>query len=156
VYYWTDSQTVIKYINNDTARFQTFVANRIALIRDGSQPNQWNYVETHDNPADDCSRGVKADNLINSKRWTRGPEFLYKSKYQWPKTTIKHTTEDMSNDPEIKRKCTVNAILTEESAETMEKLLSYLSSWYKLRRAVAWIIKIQDQEVPIPQDKAKA
>jgi hypothetical protein len=28
-YFWTDSQTVIKYINNDTARFQTYVANRV-------------------------------------------------------------------------------------------------------------------------------
>ena len=32
--FWTDSQTVLKYINNDTKRFHTFVANRVASIRE--------------------------------------------------------------------------------------------------------------------------
>jgi len=32
--FWTDSQTVLKYINNETKRFHTFVANRVASIRE--------------------------------------------------------------------------------------------------------------------------
>ncbi|KAL7870670.1 hypothetical protein SRHO_G00081670 [Serrasalmus rhombeus] len=30
--FWTESQTVLKYIANDSARFKTFVANRVLLI----------------------------------------------------------------------------------------------------------------------------
>ena len=41
IYFWTDSMSVLRYINNSTTRFHTFVANRIAVIRDGSEPTQW-------------------------------------------------------------------------------------------------------------------
>lgn len=34
--FWTDSTSVLKYIKNENRRFQTFVANRIATIRDNS------------------------------------------------------------------------------------------------------------------------
>ena len=54
IFYWTDSRTVLRYINNETTRFHTFVANRIAVIHDGSNPNQWSYVPSELNPA---SRG---------------------------------------------------------------------------------------------------
>ena len=58
-YFWTDSQTVLRYIHNTTARFQTFVANRLAVIQDGSSPDQWHYVKSSLNPADAGSRGLK-------------------------------------------------------------------------------------------------
>ncbi|XP_078608417.1 uncharacterized protein LOC144880226 [Branchiostoma floridae x Branchiostoma japonicum] len=56
-HFWTDSTTVLKYINNETSRFHTFVANRLATIRQVSSPRQWRYVESGLNPADDASRG---------------------------------------------------------------------------------------------------
>ena len=39
VTYWTDSMIVLKYIANETRRFVTFVANRVAAIRQESEPN---------------------------------------------------------------------------------------------------------------------
>lgn len=38
--FWTDSTTVLRYIANDSARFKTFVANRVSLIRDHTQVSQ--------------------------------------------------------------------------------------------------------------------
>jgi hypothetical protein len=32
VMFWTDSMVVLQYINNESKRFQTFVANRLAVI----------------------------------------------------------------------------------------------------------------------------
>ena len=43
---WTDSTCVIRYIENEEKRFTTFVANRVAAIREQSLPKQWHYVET--------------------------------------------------------------------------------------------------------------
>ncbi|XP_072042128.1 uncharacterized protein [Amphiura filiformis] len=142
-YFWTDSQTVIKYINNDTARFHTFVANRVALIRDGSQPHQWKYVGTSSNPADDCSRGLAVDCFLKNRRWTDGPDFLHKAENQWPKTTIGNSAEELADDPEVKKKLVVNTALTEEATDTMEKLLTRFSSWYQLCRCVAWILRVK-------------
>ena len=62
-FFWTDSTCVLRYIENQEKRFQTFVANRVATIHDASSPSQWKYVNTQDNPADDTSRGVPADSL---------------------------------------------------------------------------------------------
>ncbi|TWW61438.1 hypothetical protein D4764_04G0000850 [Takifugu flavidus] len=50
--FWTDSTTVLKYIDSETARYKTFVANRITLIREATKPSQWRYVRTSQNPAD--------------------------------------------------------------------------------------------------------
>ena len=49
--FWTDSTTMLKYIKNETKRFQTFVANRISLVRDATDVSQWRYVGTKENPA---------------------------------------------------------------------------------------------------------
>lgn len=57
--FWTDSTTVLGYLTNESARFKTFVANRVTTIRDHSHPTQWRYVNTELNPADQGSRGVK-------------------------------------------------------------------------------------------------
>lgn len=41
----TDSMSVLRYVKNENRRFQTFDANRIAVIRDGSNPDQWYHAE---------------------------------------------------------------------------------------------------------------
>lgn len=37
-FFWTDSQVVLRYINNDAQRFNIFVANCVQLIRNNSEP----------------------------------------------------------------------------------------------------------------------
>ena len=39
-YFWTDSTCVLRYLENQDRRFQTFVANRVATIHDASSPSQ--------------------------------------------------------------------------------------------------------------------
>jgi len=40
-YYYTDSEIVIGYINNDARRFHVYVGNRVQHIRDHSSPEDW-------------------------------------------------------------------------------------------------------------------
>ena len=67
-FFWTDSRVVLGYISNESRRFHTFVANRVHAICDQACPEQWRYVDTKDNPADDASRGLGANELIRSER----------------------------------------------------------------------------------------
>jgi hypothetical protein len=39
--FWTDSMVVIRYIRNTSTRF---VANRLAVISEGSEPDEWRYI----------------------------------------------------------------------------------------------------------------
>ena len=76
-YYYTDSEIVIGYINNDARRFHVYVGNRVQHIRDRSSPEEWFHVPGKGNPADEASRGLTAKELIQSKRWFKGPSFLW-------------------------------------------------------------------------------
>ena len=69
--FWTDSMIVLQYIYTRSKRFQTFVANRLSVIPDGSVPNQWRKVGTKENPADDVSRGLRGVEMVSSDRWKR-------------------------------------------------------------------------------------
>ncbi len=71
--FWTDSTSVLKYIKNEDKRFQTFVVNRIATIKEASDIEQWRYIPTAENPADDASRGMKIEYLVR-RRWIESPK----------------------------------------------------------------------------------
>lgn len=82
--YWTDSQSVLKYIASTTARFKTFVANRVSMIWTLSEVAQWNYISSKLNPADIASHGLQTDAFLQSKTWIHGPEFLRKPQSKRP------------------------------------------------------------------------
>ena len=60
-YFWTDSKVVLGYIRNNTRRFKIFVANRIHQVKENTNEEQWSYILTRENPADDASRGLNAE-----------------------------------------------------------------------------------------------
>lgn len=101
--FWTDRTCVLGYSNNDSRRFQTFVANRIVTIRESSSPFQWRYVTSDENPADDASRGLPAEDLIHNHRWLLGPEFSWKPEKFWPFQTAVPPAIS-GNDPEVKKR----------------------------------------------------
>ena len=44
--FWTDSMIFLQDICSHSMRFQTFVANQLSAIHDGSIPKQWRKVGT--------------------------------------------------------------------------------------------------------------
>ena len=71
------------YVKNEARRFYVFVANRVQRIRDHTASEQWNYVESKCNPADDASRGLKSSEIASDSRWMNGPPFLYEARQDW-------------------------------------------------------------------------
>ena len=71
-YFWTDSKVVFGYIRNNRRRFKTFVANRIHQIKENTHAEQWSYIPTRENPADDASRGLNAEWENSNSRWFQG------------------------------------------------------------------------------------
>ena len=144
--FWTDSTCVLKYIANESTRFQTFVANRIAKIQDATETSQWRYVNTSFNPADDASRGLTADELLGTYRWLNGPEFLWKSREYWP-SQDQLQAEISKSDPELKKKATTLATIIavptdeeEDNGDMSERFLKF-SSWKSLKKSIAWVIR---------------
>jgi len=128
--YWTDSNTVLKYIRNDKKRFHVFVANRMQTIRNATNPNQWRYVGTDINPADDSSCGLKGHELSKQHRWITGPNFLWLPESEWPQ--LPGDLDDVSyNDPEVK-KVLVNSMDVEENADLLKRLTRF-SEWHCMK-----------------------
>ncbi|XP_028413086.1 uncharacterized protein LOC114535945 [Dendronephthya gigantea] len=135
--FWTDSTCVLKYLENEEKRFQTFVANRISVIREASSLEQWHYVRTNDNPADDASRGVSAAQL---HRWIHGPTFLQQPISTWPQRPADINLKIAPDDPEVKKESAAFACGT-IGPDFLTTVIPRCSSWSRLRRIVAWVLR---------------
>ena len=124
--FWTNSKVVLGYIFNEARRFHTFVANCVQLIRDRTSPDQWNYVQTRDNPADDASRGLEAQELVSNTRWWNGPDFLWMPRHDKPTLNFEVSPED----PEVKK----TSVLTTSAAErsTVLQCVERFSNWHRV------------------------
>lgn len=138
-FFWTDSTCVLRYLENQDKRFQTFVANRVATIHDASSPSQWRYVNTQLNPADDASRGVSADSL---QRWLHGPEFLSQPSDTWPKRPADMNTTIPDDDPEVK-KDSVTYLSQVTARDHTSEIFERFSSWVHLKKFVAWMLRFK-------------
>ncbi|XP_046560573.1 uncharacterized protein LOC124269595 [Haliotis rubra] len=75
------------------------------------------------------------DFLDYTPTWFQGPSFLSKPETEWPDVEVEELPED---DPEIK---TVNTTLLQNPVESpLSKLISYCSSWIKLKKFVGYYL----------------
>ena len=142
--FWTDSTCVIRYLENEEKRFTTFVANRVAAIREQSLPKQWHYVETALNPADDASRGMAVNAIVNKNRWIRGPDFLWHDEMSWPKrpADMDRTAEERCSLEE--KKAVVAGLVTPIDGGS-NNLFDRFSSWFQLKKCVAWVLRYKSR-----------
>ena len=77
IFLWSDSTTVLSWIKNFKLKHKMYIGNRIAEIRDLTSLNQWNYVNTKANPADQGTRGLKVTDLTEKSLDYRDHSFFY-------------------------------------------------------------------------------
>ena len=146
--YFTDSEIVIGYINNDARRFHVYVGNRVQHIRDRSTPEEWNHVPGKDNPADEASRGATSKELLENQRWFRGPHFLLQ---QDPLSCLTEPAITLdSSDVEVKEEASTLAIrVNEVSPRAFEpKRFDHVSSLNRLKQAVVRIQRMIERQRP--------
>ena len=150
--FWSDSANVIWWIRGRSRDFKPFVANRVGEIHSNTDPEQWRYVPTNQNPADMLSRGLKAAELIGCYSWWRGPDFLRQSEEAWP---VHKPLAKPSGDNEIKRisrsSRTVEPCQEPKTTNTTYGFVAAVvytdypvdpkrySSWLRLRRVQSWV-----------------
>ncbi|KAK3739650.1 hypothetical protein QZH41_003863 [Actinostola sp. cb2023] len=141
--FWTDSTCVLRYVENRDKRFQTFVGNRVSAICEQSSPSQWRYVDTKSNPADDASRGLSADEMLQTQRWINGPEFLWQNEENWPKRpAVMDATDD---DLEIKKEAATFVTVTDHDTTTLDSIFNRFSSWNHLKKIMAWVLRYKER-----------
>ncbi|XP_003370719.1 Pao retrotransposon peptidase superfamily [Trichinella spiralis] len=103
---WSDSSVALSWIKGDPRKWKTFVANRVQEIIPLTEPSQWRYVPTADNPADRLSRGCTLERLLKEHLWWNGPDWLQQPKSEWPRLSVVVTPEEVRGmDPERRDDC---------------------------------------------------
>ncbi|XP_017463650.1 PREDICTED: uncharacterized protein LOC108357066, partial [Rhagoletis zephyria] len=95
--FWSDSQTVILWIRSHARTYKPFVAHRIAEILTTTTTNQWRWVPTNLNVADEATRAMLKPEFSSHSRWFSGPQFLHQDEECWPRETIL-TSDDCANE----------------------------------------------------------
>ena len=131
---------VLGYIANESRRFHVFVANRVQEIQKNTSVDQWKYVESKQNPANEASRGLKTQELLNP-RWITGPEFLWENKNHFINNSGQvHGVQE--NDPKVKKFVALATTASTQIAEahsekiSLAKRVEYFSDWFRAKRAL--------------------
>ncbi|XP_052220381.1 uncharacterized protein LOC127837378 [Dreissena polymorpha] len=120
----SDSRVVLGYLNNQSRRFYTYVANRVQIILKRTNVHQWNYVHTSNNPADLATRCATPAKKLDANMWITGPNTL-PNETRCPDTfTLVDEDKDSKIRPFVKvSKTDINRDIT----ETFEKFFSWKS-----------------------------
>lgn len=127
-FFWTDSMTTLGWINSPK-RYKPYVAFRISEIRELSRKEDWRFILSRHNVADEATKSKRHTDLSNSSRWMCGPPFLLDDERDWPhfKPNIKVPEEE-----EIKITC-------KHSTSTPLINFERFSNWSRLIRTQAYV-----------------
>ena len=137
--FWTDSMIALAYIHNESKRFNIFVSNRVQKIKQHSLPCNWKHIPGSENPADLLTRPVTMSNF-KQELWKYGPPFLATHRSRWPRVqSVDHSS--LNESPEIIKSKRI-VLATGVSHHPLDVLLEHFSEWDKLKRALAWWMKL--------------
>lgn len=139
------SSVTLGYISNDSKKFQVFVANRVAVVQQHSEPSQWKHIGGQENPAEAASRGMTAHDFLHCSRWLLGPRILWSPEHAVPDQEPRVLD---SEDPELKKSVVAHDI--QAKPEHLE--FSKFSSWRKLIRMIDKCLEFAARAKKTPAD----
>nr|XP_054598158.1 uncharacterized protein LOC129163741 [Nothobranchius furzeri] len=155
VKFYTDSRVVLGYINNSNRRFYVYVANRVARIRKSSQPGQWHFISSENNPADHGTRPVPA-NLLGETNWLSGPSILKNDKEVALTQTEPFELVEPDDDVDVRPLITTFSTMTSKTLLGSHRFERF-SSWKTLVCGIAKLIqKIRSCATSSRRDTPKA
>ncbi|XP_055604615.1 uncharacterized protein LOC129752854 [Uranotaenia lowii] len=132
-FFWTDSTTVLRWLQGVPATWNTYVANRVSAVQTLTENCFWNHVPGEQNPADLISRGIQPAEIQNNSLWWHGPDWLSCSSDKWPKSGS--FTAD-GEDEERKRVVLVSTQARSFITEYVERYSNYTTM---VRHTVYWL-----------------
>ena len=142
VYLFTDSKIVLGYLTNQTRRFSKYVERRVSMITARFPHQQWRYVSTKENPADNATRPLTPEALMESN-WFTGPKFLGDPAYSPERESI--CADHGVELPE--ERAEVSVLLTRQSSTPswLSSLFTRIGSWDRLLRATEVILRMRSK-----------
>lgn len=129
--FWTDSRTAKSWIQADPRNYRPFVAHRVAEILEFTRVDEWKWVPSKMNPADEATKWGSGPFFCDDSQWFRGPDFLALPEEEWPRSS------------------NISVVTTEEIRASVlhhteiTPLFQYkrFSTWKKLHRTVGYVLR---------------
>ncbi|XP_055527903.1 uncharacterized protein LOC129720443 [Wyeomyia smithii] len=127
---WTDSSVALSWIRADPRNYRQFVANRVGEIQESTTGDEWRWVPSESNPADEATKWGTGPYFGNSL-WYNGPEFLRCSENKWPRAAddVVNTTEEIRS-----------SILFHKAWQPVIEYRRFFK-WERLLRSVAYALR---------------
>lgn len=130
---------VLCWLKSSPSAWATLVANRVSKIQLATENCSWNHVAGVQNPADLISRGTTTDQLIASKLWWNGPEWLALDPSEWPAS---HLNMVESNEALNEAKATSNnAVTIAEEPSFIDEYVAIHSNYHRMLRITAYCLR---------------
>ncbi|XP_055634144.1 uncharacterized protein LOC129774432 [Toxorhynchites rutilus septentrionalis] len=128
---WTDSMTALSWIRSDPRRYKPFVAHRVGEILENTNVNEWRWVPSKLNPADEATKWGRGPYFNQESRWFTGPDFLRSPAEEWPERMepLVATAEDARP-----------SVLYHFAAEPVLDFQRF-SSWKWMLRTTAYVLR---------------
>ncbi|XP_043064404.1 uncharacterized protein LOC122320301 [Drosophila ficusphila] len=144
VHAWCDSTIVLSWLSHTPSKLKTFIANRTSEILDVIPRSAWHHVGSKDNPADCASRGMLAANLMSFELWWKGPHWLHLDDLLASKLRSGNNLTTILDTPitdGLKSSSLSSRVESEPEASPIECLSFRVSSWTKLIRCTAYVLR---------------
>ena len=127
---WSDSTTVLKYIKNREAKFEKYVLRCTHEINSITNSENWNYIQSNLNVADDLTKCINLAQFNNNVGSTPQTFFTITRRTMYLKIRMKQSQQ---NAPHI-------------AESNQNKILDWsrYSSWEKLVRVTARIVRLKN------------
>ncbi|XP_055523209.1 uncharacterized protein LOC129717358 [Wyeomyia smithii] len=128
---WTDSATVLAWLRSDSRRYHQFVSFRVGEILSLTSVDEWRYVPSKLNVADDATKWNSGPSFDPENRWYQGPPFLRNPKEQWPGQSVVEDEADVACEE-------LRLVGVHQAAEEVIRVERF-SNWDRLLRAMAYV-----------------
>ncbi|XP_055604683.1 uncharacterized protein LOC129752918 [Uranotaenia lowii] len=134
---WTDSKTVLSWIKSDARKYRQYVAIRVGEILEITNQQEWHWVPSKLNIADEATKWGKGPLVSPKSCWVTGPEFLYLPENEWPEQLpVATDTEEEMRTLNVHREVIVVPLIDPKRFSKFERLLrSTAYMYYFINRA---------------------
>jgi hypothetical protein len=135
----SDSTCVLSWICDLKTKQQMFVGSRIGEILEKSSSNEWYYVPSKLNVADEATKVTKEEDDVENSRWFKGPDFLKLPFDQWP---VEQATNKVCKIHESKSECIASMTHSKVEDDIIDRMKwDFKYDWKKCVHVVAFILR---------------